>query len=167
MRFSRQVFSMAAFAVASILAASPAAAQSGNTAAAKTGTPNTAVSGNNGPTPAAKSVDYGVKLGGFFDEQQKKHVRKAFAQRYAKGKDCPPGMERNEHKRCAPPVAGHYWAVVQALQLAVEAHPLPPAIESQLPPAPKGYEYVLAGEDVLLISKAIRLVVDMVPDVMS
>jgi hypothetical protein len=36
-----------------------------------------------------------------------------------------------------------------------------------LPPAPKGYEYVLAGEDVLLISKAIRLVVDMVPDVMS
>jgi Ni/Co efflux regulator RcnB len=163
MQFRRQVFSMAALAAAGGGGGRPVAAAT----AAQPGTPNTAVSGNNAPSPAAKSVDYGVKLGGFFDEQQKKQVRKVFAQRYAKGKECPPGMERNEHKRCAPPVAGHYWAVGQALQPAVEAHPLPPAIESQLPPAPKGYEYVLAGEDVLLISKAIRLVVDMVPDVMS
>lgn len=167
MHLSRQVFSMAAFAAVALLAAGPAAAQSSATAKPAAAAPNTAMSGNNGPSPAAKSADYGVKLGGFFDDQQKKQVRKVFAQRYAKGKECPPGMERNEHKRCAAPVAGHYWAVGQALQPAVEAHPLPPAIESQLPPAPKGYEYVLAGEDVLLISKAIRLVVDMVPDVMS
>jgi Ni/Co efflux regulator RcnB len=164
MHLSRQVISMATLAV---FAVAPAAAQSSATPKPAAAAPNTAMSGNNGPSPAAKSADYGVKLGGFFDEQQKKQVRKVFAQRYAKGKECPPGMERNEHKRCAPPVAGHYWAVGQALQPAVEAHPLPPAIESQLPPAPKGYEYVLAGEDVLLISKAIRLVVDMVPDVMS
>jgi Ni/Co efflux regulator RcnB len=167
MDLSRQLLSMAALAAASLIVAAPVAAQSPATPKPAAAAPNTAMAGNNGPTPAAKSADYGVKLGGFFDEQQKKQVRKAFAQRYAKGKECPPGMERNEHKRCAPPVAGHYWAVGQALQPAVEAHPLPPAIESQLPPAPKGYEYVLAGEDVLLISKAIRLVVDMVPDVMS
>jgi Ni/Co efflux regulator RcnB len=167
MHLSRQSLSMAALAAASIFAVAPAAAQSAATPKPAAAAPNTAMAGNNGPSPAAKSADYGVKLGGFFDEQQKKQVRKVFAQRYAKGKECPPGMERNEHKRCAPPVAGHYWAVGQALQPAVEAHPLPPAIESQLPPAPKGYEYVLAGQDVLLISKAIRLVVDMVPDVMS
>jgi Ni/Co efflux regulator RcnB len=161
MNFPKDGLPLVALALAALLAAAPSAAQTG-------AAPSASTMGNNGAkTVTGKSADYGVKLGGFFDEQQKKQVRKAFAQRYAKGKECPPGMERNEQKRCAPPVAGHYWAVGQALQPAVEAHPLPPAIESQLPPAPKGYEYVLAGEDVLLISKAIRLVVDMVPDVMS
>ncbi|MGZ5787241.1 MAG: hypothetical protein ACXWJM_15095 [Ramlibacter sp.] len=159
MNFLKNGLPLVALVLAAFLAAAPAAAQSG--------APNTAVSGNNAKSPAAQSVDYGVKLGGFFDEQQKKQVRKAVTQRYAKGKECPPGMERNEHKRCAPPVAGHYWAVGQALHPAVDAHPLPPAIESQLPPAPKGYEYLLAGEDVLLVSKTIRLVVDIVADVMS
>ena len=153
-------FPLIAIALAALLAAAAAAAQSG--------APNTAIAGNNAAnSPAAKSVDYGVKLGAFFSEQQKSLVRKAFAQRYAKGKECPPGMDRNEAKHCVPPVQGHYWAVGQPLQAAVEAHPLPPAIESQLPPAPAGYEYMLAGGDVLLISKAIKLVVDMIPDVMS
>jgi hypothetical protein len=38
-------------------------------------------------------------------------------------------------------------------------------VKATLPPAPAGYEYVLAGEDILLVSKALQLVVDMIEDV--
>jgi Ni/Co efflux regulator RcnB len=114
--------------------------------------------------PVGSQASYGVKLGGFFSEQQKKAARAAFAQRYGKGKDCPAGMERGA-KGCAPPVEGRYWAVGQALQPAVKHYPVPDAVKAKLPPAPEGYEYVMAGEDILLKSKAIHLVVDMIEDV--
>lgn len=114
--------------------------------------------------PAGAQTSYGVKLGGFFSEQQKKAARAAFAQRYGKGKDCPAGMERGA-RGCAPPVEGRYWAVGQALQPAVKPYPVPDAVKAKLPPAPQGYEYVMAGEDILLKSKAIHLVVDMIEDV--
>lgn len=113
--------------------------------------------------PAGKA-SYGVKLGGFFNEQHKKAARTAFAQRYARAKDCPEGMER-AGKKCAPPVEGRYWAVGQTLQPAVKAHPVPDAVKAKLPPPPEGYEYLMAGEDILLVSKAIHLVVDMIEDV--
>lgn len=113
--------------------------------------------------PAGKT-SYGVKFGGFFSEQHKKAARTAFAQRYARAKDCPEGMERSG-KKCAPPVEGRYWAVGQTLQPAVKAHPVPDAVKAKLPPPPEGYEYIMAGEDILLVSKAIHLVVDMIEDV--
>lgn len=115
-------------------------------------------------SPAGKA-SYGVKFGGFFNEQHKKAARAAFAQRYARGKDCPEGMERTAAKKCAPPVEGRYWMVGQALQPAVKSYPVPEAIKSKLPPPPDGYEYVMAGEDILLVSKALHLVVDMIEDV--
>jgi Ni/Co efflux regulator RcnB len=113
--------------------------------------------------PPGKAV-YGVKFGGFFNEQHKKAARTAFAQRYARAKDCPEGMERTA-KKCAPPVEGRYWVVGQALQPAVKSYPVPDAIKAKLPPPPEGYEYVMAGEDILLVSKALHLVVDMIEDV--
>ena len=113
--------------------------------------------------PAGQAA-YGVKLGAFFNEQHKKAARAAFEKRYAKAKDCPEGMER-AGKKCAPPVEGRYWAVGQTLQPAVKPHPVPEAVKAKLPPVPQGYEYVLAGEDILLVSKAIHLVVDMIEDV--
>jgi Ni/Co efflux regulator RcnB len=113
--------------------------------------------------PPGKAV-YGVKFGGFFNEQHKKAARTAFAQRYARAKDCPEGMERTA-KKCAPPVEGRYWVVGQALQPAVKSYPVPDAIKAKLPPPPDGYEYVMAGEDILLVSKALHLVVDMIEDV--
>jgi len=113
--------------------------------------------------PPGKAA-YGVKFGGFFSEQHKKAARTAFAQRYARAKDCPEGMERTT-KKCAPPVEGRYWVVGQALQPAVKSYPVPDAVKAKLPPAPDGYEYVMAGEDILLVSKALHLVVDMIEDV--
>ena len=151
MKFRNQS-ALVAFAVAcAIGVAAPAFA-----AAAPAPTEQAAAPGN--------QANYGVKLGGFFSEEHKKAARKAFTQRYAKGKECPAGMERSA-KGCAAPVQGRYWAVGQMLQKAVETHPVPEAVASRLPPPPNGYEYVSAGEDILLVSKSLHLVVDMIEDV--
>jgi len=117
------------------------------------------------PEPAGVT-GYGIKLGGFFSEQHKTAARNYFAQRYSRGKDCPPGMERNG-KKCAPPVEGRYWAVGQALQPAVTVNPLPEPALAKLPAPPNGYEYLMAGDDILLVSKGLHLVVDMIEDVMG
>ena len=107
---------------------------------------------------------YGVKLGGFFNDQQEGAVKKAFAQYYAKSKTCPKDMER-KGKTCRALVQGHYWAVGQTLRKEVETFPLPEDVEARLPKVPEGYEYVRAGEDILLLSKGLHLVVDVMQDV--
>jgi hypothetical protein len=155
---SRHFHPVLAFAACALLAAGPASAAK---PVAKAPAPSEQVAA---APPPGTQANYGVKLGGFFTEQHKKAARTAFAQRYAKGKDCPAGMERGA-KGCAAPVEGRYWAVGQALQPAVKPFPVPDAVKAKLPPAPDGYEYVLAGEDILLMSKAIHLVVDMIEDV--
>jgi Ni/Co efflux regulator RcnB len=128
------------------------------------------------PAPAAAApsaqpapgnvMGYGVKLGGFFSDQHKQVAKRYFATKYAKAKDCPEGMQRTG-KTCKPPVEGRYWTVGQPLQKAVQTYPIPDQLATQLPEAPKGYEYVRAGEDILLVSKGMHLVVDMIQDVMS
>jgi Ni/Co efflux regulator RcnB len=115
------------------------------------------------PAPA-QSSGYGVKLGGFFNEKHKDAAKRSFAQHYAKTKECPKDMER-KGKTCRALVQGHYWAVGQPLRREVETFPLPEDVQARLPAPPEGYEYVRAGEDVLLISKGLHLVVDMMEDV--
>jgi Ni/Co efflux regulator RcnB len=154
---SKQFRCLLAVAVAMLAAAGPAGAAKPEAKQAQAPAEQAASS------PPGKA-SYGVKFGGFFNEQHKKAARAAFAQRYARAKDCPEGMERAA-KKCAPPVEGRYWAVGQTLQPAVKAHPVPDAIKAKLPPAPDGYEYLMAGQDILLVSKAIHLVVDMIEDV--
>ena len=144
-----------ALAFGALAAAGPATAAKAGKEAAKPA--------EEAAAPAGQAA-YGVKLGAFFNEQHKKAARAAFEKRYAKAKDCPEGMERTA-KKCAPPVEGRYWAVGQTLQPAVKPYPVPDAVKAKLPPAPQGYEYVLAGEDILLVSKAHHLMVDMIEDV--
>jgi Ni/Co efflux regulator RcnB len=153
---SKHSLSLFALAFAALAAAGPASAAK---QAAKQAPPAV----EQPAAPPGKAA-YGVKFGGFFNEQHKKAARAAFAQRYARAKDCPEGMERTA-KKCAPPVEGRYWVVGQALQPAVKSYPVPDAVKAKLPPAPDGYEYVMAGEDILLVSKALHLVVDMIEDV--
>jgi len=117
--------------------------------------------------PGTAAAGYGVKLGGFFTDEQRQIARRYYAQRYAKGKECPEGMERVGKAACKAPVEGRYWAVGQPLQKAVDTYPLPDALKSQLPAPPEGYEYLRAGDDILLVSKGLRLVVDMIEHVMG
>lgn len=116
------------------------------------------------PAKPATAAGYGVKLGGFFTEKQKEAAKKSFAQHFAKTKECPKDMER-KGKTCRALVQGHYWAVGQPLRKEVETFQLPDDVEARLPKPPEGYEYVRAGEDILLVSKGLHLVVDMMEDV--
>jgi Ni/Co efflux regulator RcnB len=112
-------------------------------------------------------MGYGVKLGAFFTDQHKEAARKSFAQYFAKTKECPKDMER-KGKTCRALVQGHYWAVGQPLQSKVETFPVPDEVEARLPKPPEGYEYVRAGEDILLMSKnGLHLVVDFIEDAVS
>jgi Ni/Co efflux regulator RcnB len=115
----------------------------------------------------AGQARYGVKLGGFFTDQHKTTARRAFAQRYGRAKDCPEGMERNTSKVCMPPVVGRYWAIGQSLQPAVKEYPVPDVLVSKLPAPPEGYRYALVGDDIVLMSSATKLVVDIIEDVSS
>ncbi|HEY8047821.1 MAG TPA: hypothetical protein VIE63_01515 [Ramlibacter sp.] len=110
------------------------------------------------------AMGYGVKLGGFFDDKAEKAAKTAYERHFAKEKTCPKDMER-QGKTCRALVQGHYWAVGQSLQPAVETYPVPDEVLSALPPAPAGYEYVRAGEDILLMSKGIHLVMDVMENV--
>ena len=107
----------------------------------------------------------GVKFGEFFSDQQKQVARKAFAKTHANAKECPPGLQK-KGTACASPWDTRYWAVGQELQAAVQVHPVSELIAA-LPPLPKGYEYVRAADDILLISSGTKLVVDMIEHVAS
>ena len=116
------------------------------------------------PPAAAGQSNYGVKLGAFFNDQQKQAARRAFSQKYAKAKECPPGLEKGK-KGCESPWDTRYWAVGQALQPAVKAYPVPEPVAAQLPKPPQGYEYVRVADDILMIASGTKLVVDMIEHV--
>lgn len=151
-----------AFAVVAAMAGASGAAQK---AADPKATGSKPAAQEAAPTPGT-TMGYGVKLGGFFNEQHKAAARRSFAQHFARTKDCPKDMQR-EGKTCRALVKGHYWAVGQTLQKAVEPQPVPDEVLAKLPSAPEGYEYVRAGEDILLVSKGLHLVVDVMQDAVA
>jgi Ni/Co efflux regulator RcnB len=151
---------LAALAAAAAIAAGPAfaATSASQKQAVSPPAPTEQVS------PAGQAR-YGVKLGAFFTEQHKMAARRVFVQRYGHAKDCPAGMERNTSKVCAPPVAGRYWAIGQSLQPAVKEYPVPEVLVSKLPAPPEGYRYALVGDDIVMMSSATKLVVDIIENV--
>ena len=156
MKLSNMPRTLAIFASATVLAAGASIAANTPSTAAKPAT----------PPVAAGQASYGVKLGAYFNDQQKQAARRAFAQKYAKAKECPAGMEKGK-KGCESPWDTRYWAVGQALQPAVKAYPVPEPVAAQLPKPPQGYEYVRVADDILLISSGTKLVVDMIENVAS
>jgi Ni/Co efflux regulator RcnB len=158
MKFAHQARSLVLFVSAVLLAAGTSLAA--NKPAKQEAAP---------PAPAAQpasagQASYGVKLGAFFNDQQKQAARRAFLQKYAKAKECPPGMEKGK-KGCESPWDARYWAVGQTLQPAVKAYPVPEPEAAQLPKPPQGYEYVRVADDILMISSGTKLVVDMIEHV--
>lgn len=115
---------------------------------------------------AAAPAGYGVKIGKFFSDKEKSAARKVFSQKYVKAKQCPEGLTQ-KGKSCASPWDQRYWAVGQALQPAVKVYEVPAPVVAELPPAPKGYEYVRAADDILLIASGSKLVVDMIEHITS
>jgi Ni/Co efflux regulator RcnB len=162
MQFTKKSRHVLALAVAALMAAPAFAATEKAKAADKPKT--TAKTEAPAEKAAGGEAVYGVKIGGFFNDQQKQAARRVFSQKYAKAKDCPAGLAPKGNT-CASPWDQRYWAVGQSLQPAVQVYPLPQPVAAQLPNPPKGYEYVRAADDILLISSGSKLVVDMIEHV--
>lgn len=75
--------------------------------------------------------------------------------------DCPPGLAR-KHNGCLPPGQEHRYEIGQRLPPNVSYVLVPYSLRHHLQPARTGYEYVRVDDDVLLMSKRDRTIVDAV-----
>lgn len=72
---------------------------------------------------------------------------------------CPPGLAK-KNNGCMPPGHAKRWQVGQPLARNVVYYEVPAPLVTQFGPAPTGYRYVRVDDDILLISKATRVIVD-------
>lgn len=101
-----------------------------------------------------------VRVGQYFNDQQREAVRGYYVQQYGSGHRCPPGLAK-KNNGCMPPGQVRY-TVGQPLPRTVTVYQVPQPVIVQLPVAPPGYRYVRVGNDILLVSPQSQLVVDVI-----
>ena len=101
-----------------------------------------------------------VRIGHYFNDQQRQAVRTYYVEQYGDGRRCPPGLAK-KNNGCVPPGQVRY-IVGQPLPRTVTVYQLPQPVIVQLPLAPPGYRYVRVGNDILLVSPQSQLVVDVI-----
>ena len=101
-----------------------------------------------------------VRVGHYFNDQQRESVRGYYVQQYGDGRRCPPGLVR-KNNGCIPPGQVRY-TVGQPLPRTVTVYQVPQPVIVQLPLAPPGYRYVRVGNDILLVSPQSQMVVDVI-----
>lgn len=102
----------------------------------------------------------GVRVGQYFNDQNREAARGYYGQQYGNGGRCPPGLAK-KHNGCMPPGQVRY-VVGQPLPRTVIVYPVPQPVIVQLPIAPPGYRYVRSGNDILLLSPQSQVVVDVI-----
>ena len=101
-----------------------------------------------------------VRVGQYFNDQQRESVRRYYVREYGDGRRCPPGLAK-KNNGCLPPGQVHY-TVGQPLPRTVTVYQVPQPVIVQLPVTPPGYRYVRVGNDILLVSPQSQLVVDVI-----
>ena len=101
-----------------------------------------------------------VRVGQYFNDQQREAARGYYVQQYGDGRRCPPGLAK-KNNGCMPPGQVRY-TVGQPLPRTVTVYQVPQPVIVQLPLAPPGYRYVRVGNDILLVSPQSQLVVDVI-----
>lgn len=99
-----------------------------------------------------------LRVGQYFNDNQRQAVRSYYGQQYGNGRRCPPGLAK-KNNGCMPPGQVRY-TVGQPLPRTVTVYQVPQPVIVQLPVAPAGYRYVRVGNDILLVSPQSQLVVD-------
>lgn len=122
-----------------------------------------AQAGHNKP-PAAAPVVSEVRIGAYFQDQQRQAVARYYGKLQAKGR-CPPGLAR-KNNGCLPPGQAKKWAMGQPLPAALTQYPVPRGVIAQIGQAPAGYKYVRVANDILLIALGTMMVVDAIEDLM-
>jgi Ni/Co efflux regulator RcnB len=107
-----------------------------------------------------------VKVGGYFNDQHRSHVREYYTTRYGDGRHCPPGLAK-KHNGCMPPGQAKRYVMGQPLARTVTVYQVPQPVIVQLPVAPVGYRYVRVGNDILLLSPQTGLVVDVIAGILG
>ena len=93
-----------------------------------------------------------------FQDNHHTVVREYYVEQYRTGR-CPPGLAK-KNNGCMPPGHAKRWQVGQPLARNVVYYEVPAPLVTQFGPAPTGYRYVRVDDDILLISKATRVIVD-------
>ena len=101
-----------------------------------------------------------VRVGQYFNDQQRESVRGYYLRQYGDGRRCPPGLAK-KNNGCMPPGQVHY-TVGQPLPRTVTVYQVPQPVIVQLPVTPPGYRYVRVGNDILLVSPQSQMVVDVI-----
>lgn len=101
-----------------------------------------------------------VRVGQYFNDNQRQAARGYYAEQYGDGRRCPPGLAR-KNNGCMPPGQVRY-TVGQPLPRTVTVYSVPQPVIVQLPVAPPGYRYVRVGNDILLVSPQSQMVVDVI-----
>ncbi|WBY00975.1 hypothetical protein PE066_16105 [Ramlibacter tataouinensis] len=104
-----------------------------------------------------------ARVGGYFDERDRRSAHAWYGDHYGGRKGCPPGLGK-KNNGCLPPGQAKKYAVGQPLPAGVVMYPVPAAVVVQLPPAPHGHKYVRVAADILLIAVGTSMVVDAITD---
>jgi hypothetical protein len=98
-----------------------------------------------------------IRVGGWFNDNQRVVVRNYYSEHYSGGRGCPPGLAK-KHNNCVPPGQAKKYIVGQPLR--VQYYTVPRPVLVTLPPAPVGYRYVTVNGDILLVAIGTMIVVD-------
>ena len=101
-----------------------------------------------------------IRVGHYFNDNQREAVRGYYGQQYGNGRRCPPGLAKRNNG-CISPGQVRY-TVGQPLPRTVIIYQVPQPVIVQLPLAPPGYRYVRVGNDILLVSPQSQMVVDVI-----
>ena len=103
-----------------------------------------------------------VRIGGYFQQQQRDAVRDHYARAENRG-FCPPGLAKKGNA-CQPPGQAKKWRQGYPLPADVIFYDLPRSVVMTLGVPPTGYRYVRVASDILLIAVGTRMVVDAIKD---
>jgi len=110
---------------------------------------------------AAKQAREDIKVGAYFNDDQRSQVRRYYSERYGNGRNCPPGLAK-KNNGCLPPGQARHWAVGQPVPRGVTVYSVPQPVLVQLPPPPYGYRYARLGNDIVLVQSQNNLIVDII-----
>lgn len=97
----------------------------------------------------------------YLSAAQRKLIQDYYANRYQRNKRCPPGLAK-KNNGCMPPGQAKKWAMGQPLPTDVIHAPLPEDLRRKIGILEKGIEIVRILNDVVVLSKGNRLVLDAV-----
>jgi Ni/Co efflux regulator RcnB len=116
-------------------------------------------------SPPVMQTNQEVRIGAYFQDQQRQAVARYYGNQQAKGR-CPPGLAKKRNG-CMPPGQAKKWAMGQPLPASLIQYPVPRGVITQIGQAPAGYKYVRVANDILLIALGTMMVVDAIEDLMK